>query len=155
MSDPSILPSFICSDNTISDVWSFTPSPVASPFLQPNLAFSTLIWHAVHTATLSTLCLTLRYWQHTHHSDAPCTPPSTYAIDITDLFTFKMYSLWYGARGSVVGWGTVLQAGRSRVRFPITSLDFFLNLRNISSRTMALGSTQPLTEMTIRNLTWG
>jgi hypothetical protein len=28
----------------------------------------------------------------------------------------------------------------------------FFNLPNISSRTMALGSTQPLTEMSIRNL---
>jgi hypothetical protein len=29
-----------------------------------------------------------------------------------------------GARGSVVGWGTTLQAGSSRVRFAMTSLDF-------------------------------
>jgi hypothetical protein len=41
-----------------------------------------------------------------------------------------------GARGSVVGWGTMLQAGRSRVRFPMR-LDFF-SLPNPSSRTMAL-----------------
>jgi len=27
-----------------------------------------------------------------------------------------------GARGSAVGWGTALQAGRSRVRFPMVSL---------------------------------
>jgi hypothetical protein len=31
-----------------------------------------------------------------------------------------------GARGSVVGWGTMLQAGRSRV--PMRSLDFSINL---------------------------
>jgi hypothetical protein len=29
-----------------------------------------------------------------------------------------------GERGSVVGWGAMLQAGRSRVRFPMRSLDF-------------------------------
>jgi hypothetical protein len=40
----------------------------------------------------------------------------------------------------------MLQAGRSRVRFPMRSLDFF-NLPNPSSLTMALGSTQPLTEV--------
>jgi hypothetical protein len=57
-------------------------------------------------------------------------------------------------RGSVVGWGTVLQTGRSRVCFPIWSLDFF-NLSNPSSRTMTLGSTQPLTEMSTRNLLRG
>jgi hypothetical protein len=44
----------------------------------------------------------------------------------------------------------MLQAGMSRVLFPMMSLDFF-NLSNSSSRTMALGSTQPLKEIT-RNL---
>jgi hypothetical protein len=33
-----------------------------------------------------------------------------------------------GARGGAVGWGTALQAGRSRVRFPIISLDFFIGI---------------------------
>jgi hypothetical protein len=50
-----------------------------------------------------------------------------------------------GARGSVVGWGTMLQAGRSRVRFPMRSLDFSIDILNPSSRTVTLGSTQPLT----------
>jgi hypothetical protein len=45
----------------------------------------------------------------------------------------------------------MLRAERSRVRFPTRSLDF-LNLPNPSSRTMTLGSTQPLTEMSNRNL---
>jgi hypothetical protein len=31
----------------------------------------------------------------------------------------------HGARDRVVSWGTILQAGRSRVRFPTRSLDFF------------------------------
>jgi hypothetical protein len=59
-----------------------------------------------------------------------------------------------GARGSVVGWGTMLQAGRSRIWFPTTSLDFF-NWPNPSSRTVALGLTQRLREMSIRNLPGG
>jgi hypothetical protein len=29
---------------------------------------------------------------------------------------------------SVVGWGTMLQAGRPRVRFPMSSLDFTVDL---------------------------
>jgi hypothetical protein len=33
-----------------------------------------------------------------------------------------------GARGSIVGWGTMLQVGRSRVRFVMKSLDFSVNL---------------------------
>jgi hypothetical protein len=45
-----------------------------------------------------------------------------------------------GARGNVVGSGTMLQAGRSPVRV-LDDVDFF-NLPNPSRRTMALGSTQ-------------
>jgi hypothetical protein len=44
----------------------------------------------------------------------------------------------------------MLQAGRSRVRVPMRWI--FCNLPNLSSSTMALGSTQPLTEMSTRNL---
>jgi hypothetical protein len=55
------------------------------------------------------------------------------------------------ARGSVIGSGPVLQAGRSRVQFPMRSLDVF-NWSNPSSRTMALGSSQPLAKMSTRNL---
>jgi hypothetical protein len=44
----------------------------------------------------------------------------------------------------------MLQAGRSPVRDP-DEANFF-NLPNTSSRTMALGSTQRLTEMSTRNL---
>jgi hypothetical protein len=59
-----------------------------------------------------------------------------------------------GVHGSVVGWGTIQQAGRSQFRFPMRSLDFF-NWPNPSSRTMALGSAESLTEMSTRNLPWG
>jgi hypothetical protein len=48
---------------------------------------------------------------------------------------------------------TMLQAGRSPVRVP-DKVNFF-NLPNSSSLTMALGSTQPLTEMNNRNLPGG
>jgi hypothetical protein len=47
----------------------------------------------------------------------------------------------------------MLQAGRSPVRVP-DEVDFF-NLSNHSSRTMALALTQPLTEMSTRNLPGG
>jgi hypothetical protein len=59
-----------------------------------------------------------------------------------------------GARGGAVGLGTALQAGRSRVRFPMVSLKIF-HLHNPSGRTMALGLTQSLTEMSTRNISWG
>jgi hypothetical protein len=47
----------------------------------------------------------------------------------------------------------VLQAGRSLVQIP-DEVDFF-NLPNPFRRTMALGSTQPLTEISTRNLPGG
>jgi hypothetical protein len=58
-----------------------------------------------------------------------------------------------GTRGSVVGRGTILQAGRSRVRVPMMWI--FFNLPHLSSSIMPLGSTQPLTEMRTRNLPGG
>jgi hypothetical protein len=47
----------------------------------------------------------------------------------------------------------MLQAGWSPVRVP-NEVDFF-NLPNSSSRTMVLGSTQPLTEMSTRRFPGG
>jgi hypothetical protein len=61
---------------------------------------------------------------------------------------------WYLARGNRVGSGTIIQAGRSRVWILMRSWNFF-SLLNPSSRTMVLGSTQPLTEMSTRNLPGG
>jgi hypothetical protein len=55
---------------------------------------------------------------------------------------------WLGC--NVVGWGIILQAGRSQIRFI-----GFSNWPNPSSRTMALGPTQPLAKMSTRNLPGG
>jgi hypothetical protein len=66
-----------------------------------------------------------------------------------EIWNQIMQLLYSGARGSVVGWGTMLRAGRSPVRVS-DEVDFF-NLPNPSSRTMTLGSTQPLTELSTRN----
>jgi hypothetical protein len=33
-----------------------------------------------------------------------------------------------GRQGGAVGWGTALQAGKSRVRFPMVSLEFFIDI---------------------------
>jgi hypothetical protein len=53
----------------------------------------------------------------------------------------------YEVHGSVVGWGTKLQAGS----IPDEVTRFF-NWPNPSSRNTALESTQPVTGMSIRNL---
>jgi hypothetical protein len=58
------------------------------------------------------------------------------------------------ARGSVVGWGTMLQTGRSRVRIPMRSLDFSIYLI-LPAALWTLGSTQPLTGMSTRYIPGG
>jgi hypothetical protein len=58
------------------------------------------------------------------------------------------------ARGSAVGLGTMLQVGRSRVLFPMRSLHFSVDVI-LPATLLALRSTQPLTEMSTRNLPGG
>jgi hypothetical protein len=67
--------------------------------------------------------------------------------------TLKDYTEYWGTRGSVFGWCTMLQAGRSSVRVP-DEVDFF-SWPNPSSHTMVLGSTQPITEISTRNFDGG
>ena len=77
----------------------------------------------------------------------------------------------FGVRGGAVGWGTELKVGRSRVRCPMVSLEFFIDIKvagsiphggigifhwhNLSGRTMAQELTQPLTEKSTTNISWG
>jgi hypothetical protein len=84
-------------------------------------------------------------FRFSHAGYMPC-PFSLPAFD-------QLTNSFWGVRGSVVGWGTMLQAGRSPVRVPDEV--HFLNIPNPSSRTMTLGSTQPLREMSNRNLPAG
>ena len=67
------------------------------------------------------------------------------------FFAFLLVYEWVlnsGTRRSAVGWDAALQVGRSRIGFPMMQLEFFID-------TLALGSTQPLTEMSARNTSWG
>jgi hypothetical protein len=59
-----------------------------------------------------------------------------------------------GHLATLDGYGAMLQARRSWVGVLIRSLDLF-SLPNPSSRTMALGFTQPLTEISTRRSFWG
>jgi hypothetical protein len=55
---------------------------------------------------------------------------------IFEVLNFEfVVSYWYsftyiylGSSRSAVGWSTMLEAGRSRVRFPMSSLDFSVDL---------------------------
>ena len=79
---------------------------------------------------------------------------------VNDNFTLRpLCFLWRNAdtpwnKLAVFFWGTALQTGRSRVRFPMVSLEF-CHWHNPSGRTMTLGSTQSLTEMSTRNISLG
>jgi hypothetical protein len=76
-----------------------------------------------------------------------------YILYIIRIF---LYSLrFFVVRSSIFGWGAMIQVGRSRVRIPMRSLDFCFSLLFPSRRTTAPVSTQPLTEMCTRNLSWG
>jgi hypothetical protein len=85
--------------------------------------------------------------------DTPAIYPEIMTIRCACIMRVTCYIQLPWARGSVVGWGTVLQAVRSRIQVPMRSLDFF-NWPNPSSRSMALRSTQPLTELSTRNILW-
>jgi hypothetical protein len=87
--------------------------------------------------------------------------PKIRVITLTDksLFSYQRSILYVQrhrrrAPGSVVGWGTILQVGRSQVRFPRRSLDFSIDLI-LPTVLWPLWSTQPVTEMSIRNLLGG
>jgi hypothetical protein len=69
-------------------------------------------------------------------------------------YRLRFLTLTNGVCGDAVGWDTALQAGRLWVWFLIVSLEFFIDII-LSGCTMALGSTQPLTEMNTRNASWG
>jgi hypothetical protein len=57
-------------------------------------------------------------------------PSSIYIPEATSSTRtyLSVYLCTNGARGSVVGWGTMPQGGPSRVRFPIKLLDFSIDL---------------------------
>ena len=44
------------------------------------------------------------------------------------IFIYIYIYIYTAARGSAVGWDTALKAGRSRVRFPMVSLEFFIDI---------------------------
>jgi hypothetical protein len=69
---------------------------------------------------------------------------------LKDMLLNSEIMCFYGAGGRVVGSGTMLQAGRSRVQ--LLTRSFFFNLPNPSTITTAMGSTRPLTEINIRDL---
>jgi hypothetical protein len=102
-------------------------------------------WPAGWETLMYTICFWMLFF--TGNTNSSRTPLTEVNVAISDLI-FSSYIF------TVVGWGTMLQAGRSRAQVLMRSLDFF-NYPNPSGRTMALGSTQPLTEMNTRYVLGG
>ena len=73
----------------------------------------------------------------------------------TELIFWIIYIYIYiGVSGGAVCRRTALQAGRQRVRFRMVLLEIFYS-HNPSARTIALGLTQSVTEMSTRNISCG
>jgi hypothetical protein len=117
-----------------------------------RLLFRPSLWYGLgKTSTPCFLVRTCKFAMKFHLCSPALFLPGQ--CDLRNVCGFLPYYMMVGVRGSVVGWGTTLQAGRSRDRIP-DEVDFF-NWPNPSSRTMALGSTQPLTEVSTRNIPGG
>ena len=64
-----------------------------------------------------------RSWGYNHENERP-------SLSNNLRFIYRNYKnlIVDGAPGGAVGWGTALQAGRSRVRIPMVSLEFFIDI---------------------------
>ena len=72
-------------------------------------------------------------WVHSiRYSICPQIRPRPLPVIFSSASTNRPVILGYSVRtwahGNTVGWGTALQAGRSRVRFPMVSLKFFIDI---------------------------
>jgi hypothetical protein len=128
------------------------PSSWRADILLSTLFSSTLIWHWIDV--LLTLMLDYAYglpgcnimYFGRQVPKLGGTPMGS--LKPTWCYRQEDYDLNIHSRAE--GGGTMLQAGRSRVRVLMRWI--FFNWPNPSSRTMAQGSTQPLAEVSTRNL---
>jgi len=73
----------------------------------------------LHTRCMLSICSV------THCSTDRTTAGCLHTRCMLSICTVTHFS---GTRGGAVGWGTALQARRSRVRFPTVSLEFFIDI---------------------------
>jgi len=97
--------------------------------------FSSIHWSDKYSFLIchfpkETICFIRDNWKYLSYAASAYRPHKNYTrilIYISVLFNIYIYIYIYiGARGGAVGWGTALQAGRSRVRFPTVSFEFFI-----------------------------
>ena len=93
----------------------------------------------------------LVFYVHIHTFHLVATP--LFSIFSILLIIYLRYSLRRGA-GWISGQGTTLRTGRSRVPFPLVSLEFFSDII-LPVALWPWGSTQSPTEMSTRCISWG
>jgi hypothetical protein len=91
-------------------MWTLAESVHIAPIMRHNVTFP---------LSISSLFINFPIALHNATCCYCSVVPSTYAL---------LSATTVGAHGSIVGWGTVLQAGRSLVWFSIRSLDFSIYL---------------------------
>jgi len=86
------------------------------------------------------------FWPPHCRSHYPSKRRKTHFRIVQSRYLCVNYSSWR-ARSGPVGWGTVLQAGRSRVRFSLVSLEFFIELNFPAA-------LWPSNKKNTRNISW-
>jgi hypothetical protein len=127
-------------------MWSFLLIPCeAVRSLYPEESFTVIANVSTYeiTSQISVYLPTLQYWHSQWFK-------YIFLIIFSSVFIYLSAVFSLGSRGSVVGWGTVLQAARLRVRFSMRSLDFSMYII-LPALTVELRSIQPLTEISTRN----
>jgi hypothetical protein len=101
-----------------------------------------------HYVTEMWVCISLEYTYFKIYRTACLCQACKHFWNHSLLKMEGLYNKWchlnptQGTRVSVVGWSTMLQAGRSRVRFSTWSMDFSIDLI-LPAALWPLGSTQP------------
>jgi len=70
-----------------------------------------------------------------------------------NLFYVYLFPILWLAGGQATDWGTAVHVGRSRVRFQMVWLEYFIDII-LPAALWTLESTQPLAEMSTRNISW-
>jgi len=95
----------------------------ASAVVMLDTPCSEVVWRVLATHSIRQFPL------HFPSRASPCA--ITFQLDSnTNKCTIlqSMYYLWGHAAGGAFGWDTALQVGSSRVRFPMVSLEFFIDI---------------------------
>jgi hypothetical protein len=76
-------------------------------------------------------------------------------LNVVNAYYFECLIKKAGVSGDAVGWGIVPQDGRLWARFLVGSLEIFQVTYSFCPHSVALGSTQLLTEMSTKEFSWG